>query len=49
MCEAAAPQVFRVDESDTLQILPFVASELDRDALRAAVADCPKNALSIVE
>lgn len=49
MCEAVAPEVFRVDESDTLVVLPFTETEVERAVLLAAVNNWPKDALSIVD
>lgn len=49
MCEALAPDVFRVDDDDNLQIDdPTVTSE-NRALVEQAVAACPKAALKIVE
>ncbi len=49
LCEAVAPDVFRIDDDDYLQIdHPEVTAE-NRDRVEQAVANCPKSALSIVE
>lgn len=49
LCVAAAPDVFRIDDDDYLQVDdPSVTSE-NRDRVERAVASCPKSALSIVD
>ena len=49
MCEALAPDHFQVDDDDFLQILDENVSSDDLDAVRQAVAACPKSAISLVE
>lgn len=48
-CERIAPEVFRLDDTDELEILqPEPPPEL-HDKVRQAVDRCPKLALSITE
>ena len=47
LCEAIAPDVFRIDDDDFLQIDRPRVTEDNRDAIEQAVAACPKSALSI--
>lgn len=49
MCEALAPDVFRLDDDDYLQIDDPTVTDENRDRVEQAVAACPKAALSIVE
>jgi ferredoxin len=49
MCEALAPDVFRIDDDDFLQVDDPVVTDENRDRVEQAVAACPKSALSIVE
>lgn len=49
MCEALAPDVFRIDDDDFLQVDDPVVTEENRARVEQAVAACPKAALSIVE
>jgi ferredoxin len=46
-CEEAAPELFRLDEEDQLHLLDENPPESLRAKAQAAVASCPKNALSI--
>ncbi len=46
-CEAAAPEIFELDDEDELQILNENPPEELRAKAEAAVRSCPKNALSI--
>lgn len=48
MCEALAPDVFRIDDDDVLQIDDGTVTEENRDRVEQAVAACPKGALRIV-
>jgi ferredoxin len=49
VCEAIAPDVFRVDEEDNLHVLQEEPpAELHED-VRMAVDRCPKAALSVTE
>jgi ferredoxin len=48
LCEALAPDVFRVDDDDFLQIDIEVVTDENRDRIQQAVASCPKSAISIV-
>lgn len=46
-CEAAAPELFELDEEDQLQVLDETPPESLREKAEAAVRSCPKSALSI--
>jgi ferredoxin len=48
-CQAAAPEIFLLDENEDLQVLIENPPEELRAKLELAVSRCPKNALSIVE
>jgi ferredoxin len=49
LCEAIAPDVFRIDDNDDLQVDDPTVTDENRDRIEKAVAACPKAALSIVE
>ena len=49
LCEALAPTHFQIDDDDFLQILDENVGPEDLDAVRQAVAACPKSAISVVE
>jgi ferredoxin len=49
LCMAAAPEVFRVDDEDVLQVLDETPGEELRPRVMAAVRSCPKAALSLVD
>lgn len=46
-CEAAAPELFQLDDEDELHVLNETPPEELRAKAEAAVLACPKNALSI--
>jgi ferredoxin len=46
-CARAAPELFALDENDSLQLLQETFGEGLRQKAEAAVHDCPKNALSL--
>jgi ferredoxin len=48
LCEALAPQNFQVDDDDFLQVLDENVAPEALDAVRQAVAACPKSAISLV-
>ena len=48
-CQAAAPEVFQVDEDDNLHILIVEPGPALREKVEAAVRLCPRQALSIEE
>lgn len=48
-CAKAAPELFALDESDTLHVLKESVGEELRAKAEAAVRSCPKNALRLVE
>ena len=49
VCMQQAPEVFRVDENDSLEILKESPSEELREKVEAAVRLCPRQALSLEE
>lgn len=49
MCEALAPDVFRIDDDDFLQIDDPTVTDENRARVQQAVAACPKSALKIIE
>lgn len=49
LCEALAPEVFELDDDDYLQIKKEEIGEEDVEAVRRAVAACPRAAISLVE
>lgn len=46
-CQEQAPEVFRLGEDDTVQLLQPEPPESLRDKVAAAVKACPKAALSL--
>ncbi len=48
-CEAAAPELFQLDDDDELHVLKETFGEELRAKAEAAVRSCPKNALGIEE
>jgi ferredoxin len=49
MCEAEAPDLFEVQDDGSLTVLDEKPGDDQREALEAAVAACPTEALSIAE
>ena len=49
VCERIAPEVFRLDDDDELEILQPEPPDDLHDKVREAVAKCPKQALSLTE
>jgi ferredoxin len=49
LCEAIAPEVFELDDDDYLQLKKEEIGEGDVEAVRRAVASCPKAAISLDE
>ncbi len=49
LCEAVAPDVFRLDDDDFLQIDDPTVTDENRPRVEQAVASCPKAALKIVD
>jgi ferredoxin len=49
LCAREAPDIFSVDENDTLHVLKERLGEEDLAPARRAVGACPKAALSIAE
>ena len=49
VCESIAPEVFRVNDDDELELLNERPGEELREKVAQAVRRCPKLALSIVE
>ena len=48
-CAQAAPDLFVLDDHDSLHVLSETVSEERRAAAEAAVRSCPKNALSLAQ
>ena len=49
LCESLAPEVFELDDDDFLQLRKEEIRPDDEDAVRRAVAACPRAAISLVE
>ena len=49
LCMAAAPEVFELQDDDTLLVLQETPDESLRPKVEAAVRACPKQAISIQE
>jgi ferredoxin len=49
VCEGLAPEVFQIDDDDTLLILQEHPDESLRAKVQDAVRSCPKQALSLEE
>jgi ferredoxin len=49
LCEGFAPDVFRLDDDDNLQIDDPAVTDENRPRVEQAVAACPKAALRILE
>ncbi|MCA1727013.1 MAG: ferredoxin [Actinobacteria bacterium] len=49
VCESIAPEVFRVNDDDELEILEERPGEELREKVAQAIRRCPKLALSIAE
>jgi ferredoxin len=49
LCEALAPAHFQIDDDDFLQIIDENVPAEDLDAVKQAVAACPKSAISLIE
>jgi ferredoxin len=49
ICQRVAPEVFKVDDSDTLHVLQERPAEPLREKLEIAVKRCPRKALKLVE
>jgi ferredoxin len=49
ICEGIAPDVFRLDEDDFLQVSTDEVTAENEARIRDAVASCPRAALSIEE
>jgi len=48
-CAKAAPEIFALDENDTLHVQKESVGEELRAEAEAAVRSCPKNALRLVD
>jgi ferredoxin len=48
-CVEAAPGVFEIGDDDEMHIIDETAGEHQRQAIEAAVANCPRQALSMGE
>ena len=49
LCESFAPDVFRIDDDDYLQVDDPTVTDENRTRVEQAVVACPRAALSIVE
>jgi ferredoxin len=49
VCEGLAPEVFRIDDDDNLEILQEHPDESLRAKVQDAVRSCPKQALTLEE
>lgn len=49
LCEAIAPDVFELDDDDYLQLKTEQTTDENVDAVRRAVAACPRAAISLEE
>ena len=49
LCESLAPEVFEIDDDDYLQLKQEDVGEDLADAVRRAVAACPRSAISVEE
>lgn len=49
VCVKTAPDMFRIDENDTMQILVERPGNDQMEKARAAVRRCPRHALSLVD
>lgn len=47
VCERLAPEVFRIDDDEELELLTAEPSEAQLPAVREAVAGCPRAALAL--
>ena len=47
LCMAAAPDVFRLDDDDSLHVLVAEPAEDRREAVMAAARVCPKQAITV--
>jgi ferredoxin len=47
LCEALAPDVFELDDDDFLQLRTEETSDANLDAVKRAVAACPRAAISL--
>ena len=49
LCEGFAPEVFELDDDDYLQLHTDETTPENIDAVKRAVAACPRAAISLVE
>ena len=49
ICQRVAPELFKVDEKDTLHVLQERPDESLREKLETAVKRCPRKALKLIE
>lgn len=47
LCEAFAPESFRLDDDDNLEVLDDQVTDANRASVQQAVASCPKAALGL--
>lgn len=49
LCEAMAPEVFELDDDDYLQVKTEETTPSNIDAVKRAVAACPRAAISLTD
>jgi ferredoxin len=49
LCQAAAPEVFELQEDDTLLILQETPADALKDKVEEAIRNCPKRAISLLD
>jgi len=49
LCVAEAPEVFYLDDADSLHVLVDQPAETLRDKVNAAARSCPKAAITIID
>lgn len=49
LCEAMAPEVFELDDDDYLQVKAEETTPSNIDAVKRAVAACPRAAISLTD
>ena len=49
VCVSACPEVFSIDDNDTLVLATESPSEALREKLQCAVLGCPRRALSLID
>jgi ferredoxin len=49
LCMKLAPEVFAVDDDDTLNVLQERPAEALRDKVKQAAARCPRGAIAVID